>query len=749
MKSESWLYGRSLPLLALLSMLLAAALLVVDIESGDNRMPTMNLWILGLGLLALLLLLAAILGRFVRLASQLRRQEPGARLTRRLTIIFLALTVPPALIVYLFSMEFLNETIDDWLNVGQEQALADAIELARVVLDARTLESQRQVRQLTIELQDEINRRDASDWFPLLIDKVSSSGPMELSILDERGAVLASANIDGAVMSADRPRDFTLLQILDNRIYAEAEPLTRSNNSAATDTTQALSRELKIRAAMVIPESGPGQPRRILQGIYYLPGQFNDLAGSIEAAYYDNQRVIVLRDALQLSFVIILTLVLALSILLGILAALSVAQRLVQPLTRLAHATGQVAVGEYHQEVTLQSSDELGFLVRSFNQMSIELERSRVHLEDQRQYLETVLNRLSAGVMSFDNSNHLVTSNSSAANILNIDLQACSGQSLDSLADRYSNLAGLFQRIRERSQQALEWREEINLQQDRQALVLVVRGTRLAGQSAGQVVVFDDVTVLTEAQRQAAWSEVARRLAHEVKNPLTPIRLAAERMGRKLLPQLDAQHQTILAKATSTIVSQVEALQALVNAFADYAQDNRAELQSLDLHQLLDEIISLYQTASDSINFSSDLQAESAMIIANAGRLRQVLHNLIRNAQEAHTAAAISATLLIGLHTRNEARNGVDGVLLVLSDNGPGIDEVLLENVFQPYVSNKLRSTDGSELSDRSSGLGLAIVRKIIDESGGSIMLANHNNGGAVASIWLPMAARVDHAASP
>jgi len=736
MRSESWLFGRSLPLLALISMLLAAALLVVDIESGQSRLPSMNLWILGLGLLALVLLLAAIIGRFYRLAMQLRRAEPGARLTRRLTVIFLALALPPALIVYLFSMEFLNETIDDWLNVGQAQAMSDAIELARVVLDARILQSQREIRALTLELQDEINQRDSSNWYPLLIDKVSSSGPMELSILDERGSVLASANIDGSVMSADRPRDFTLLQILDNRIYAAAEP-QNLNIADADRAEQKLGRDLKIRAAMLIPGTARGRDRHILQAIYYLPEQFNELAGNIEAAYFDNQRVTVLRDALKLSFVIILTLVLGLSMLLGILAALSVAQRLVQPLTRLAQATGQVAVGNYHQDVKLHSSDELGFLVRSFNQMSIELERSRVHLEDQRQYLETILNRLSAGVMSFDSSNHLVTSNPSAANILGIDLQAYSGQSMDSIMARHEALAALFEHIRERSQQELEWREEIRLQQQDKNLVLVCRGSRLPGQNAGQVVVFDDVTVLTEAQREAAWSEVARRLAHEVKNPLTPIRLAAERMGRKLQPMLDSDHSSLLTRATATIVNQVEALQSLVDAFADYAQDNRAERKALDVHELIDEIVSLYQTASDSIDFRCHLQAKPSCILANPGRTRQVLHNLLRNAQEAHASAGIDSPLHIEISTANEVRENARGVMLRIHDNGPGIDESLLDDVFQPYVSSKQRTGRG-ESGNRSAGLGLAIVRKIIDDSGGNIQLNNHPDGGAMAEIWLP-----------
>jgi len=302
---------------------------------------------------------------------------------------------------------------------------------------------------------------------------------------------------------------------------------------------------------------------------------------------------------------------------------------------------------------------------------------------------------------------------------------------------RHEALAALFEHIRERSQQELEWREEIRLQQQDKNLVLVCRGSRLPGQNAGQVVGFDDVTVLTEAQREAAWSEVARRLAHEVKNPLTPIRLAAERMGRKLQPVLDSDHSSLLTRATATIVNQVEALQSLVDAFADYAQDNRAERKALDVHELIDEIVSLYQTASDSIDFRCHLQAKPSCILANPGRTRQVLHNLLRNAQEAHASAGIDSPLHIEISTANEVRENARGVMLRIHDNGPGIDESLLDDVFQPYVSSKQRTGRG-ESGNRSAGLGLAIVRKIIDDSGGNIQLNNHPDGGAMAEIWLP-----------
>ncbi len=730
--TNSVLLSRILPVLAVAALLLAAILLVTDVQQAGERISVLNLWILGLGVIALLFLLSAIGARLFNLMQALRHGTPGARLTRRLVLIFLLLTIPPVLIVYFFSLEFLEETIDGWLDVGQEQALSDSLELGRLFLDLRTLEAQRNVRDLTITLSEETAGQEDVDWFPLLIDQVSSNGPSELSILDGSGDVLATASITGIGLNPDRPSDFTLIQILDNGLYAEAEPINTSTNSNVLDVDidgAGLTNALKIRAAMVMQQRPANADPRILQAIYYLPESFTNLASNIENAFYQNQTVTFLRQALKVSFVIILTLVLLLSVLLAILAALTAAQRLVRPLTQLAQATGEVATGRYHQELTTESADELGFLVESFNQMSLELDRSRAALEDQRQYLETILGRLSAGVLSIDGNGHLVTSNPSASDILGYALEPWHKQSLDSIANQEPRLQILFERLEERRLQQGEWREEIKLGGEDKPLVLMCRGSQLAGVDAGLVVVFDDVTLLNETQREAAWAEVAQRLAHEVKNPLTPIRLSAERLGIKLSNVLSPEHKQLLEKSTRTIIHQVESLQSLVNTFGDYAREPRTVLRPVDIHAVIDDVLALYEPSQEGVSFERHLDAEPPLAMADPDRLRQILNNLIRNAIEACNDN--DTPLQIELTTSNHTKNQLPGIALSVADNGPGIRPDLQERIFEPYVTSKNRGT----------GLGLAIVKRLMDQHGGSIRVENRESGGAEIWLWLPAAA--------
>lgn len=735
--TNSVLLSRILPVMAVGALLLAAVLLVTDVQQAGERISVLNLWILGLGVLALLFLLSAIGARLYNLMQALRHGTPGARLTRRLVLIFLLLTIPPVLIVYFFSLEFLEETIDGWLDVGQEQALSDSLELGRLFLDLRTLEAQRNVRELAIILSEETADQQDVDWFPMLIDKVSSNGPSELSILDGGGNVLATASITSMGLNPDRPSDFTLIQILDNGLYAAAEPINAStsnqigNTSGDTDTdtdNAGLTSALKIRAAMVMQQRPANVEPRILQAIYFLPESFTSLASNIENAFYQNQTVTFLRQALKVSFVIILTLVLLLSVLLAILAALTAAQRLVRPLTQLAQATGEVATGRYHQELTTESADELGFLVESFNQMSLELDRSRGALEDQRQYLETVLGRLSAGVLSIDGSGRLVTSNASASDILGYALEPWHKQSLDSIANQEPRLQVLFDRLQERRRQQGEWREEIKLGGEDKPLVLMCRGSQLSGVNAGLVVVFDDVTLLNETQREAAWAEVAQRLAHEVKNPLTPIRLSAERLGIKLANVLSPEHKQLLEKSTRTIIHQVESLQSLVNTFGDYAREPRTVLRPVDIHVIIDDVLALYEPSEEAISFSRSLDAHPSMAMADPDRLRQILNNLIRNAIEARGDK--DTPLQIELATSNHTKNQLPGISLSIADNGPGVRPELLERIFEPYVTSKSRGT----------GLGLAIVKRLMDQHGGSIRVENREAGGAEIWLWLPAA---------
>jgi len=391
------------------------------------------------------------------------------------------------------------------------------------------------------------------------------------------------------------------------------------------------------------------------------------------------------------------------------------------------------------QAVEIEHRDELGFLSESFNDMtaallkaSEEAELGRARLQAQGEYLETVLGSLSAGVITLSESGAMVRVNRAAEQILGLPGGYANDRQLADLAGIAPHLEPFVSQVtRQHGRGRSGWQREIRLHRAGAPLVLLLRGSALpAGKGArpGMVVVFDDVTVLNQAQRDAAWAEVARRLAHEVKNPLTPIRLAAERLRMKLGDRLGAQDRSMVDKSTQTIVSQVEALRTLVDAFGEYAREPDLDLEHLRLDDLIKNVITLYQQGNPAMRFELDLCAGPEGLWADAGRMRQLLHNLIRNASEAGSAGD---DVFIGISTRVMATDGSGSVELSLTDRGPGYPEPVLEKPFEPYVTHK----------PGGSGLGLAICRKIVEEHDGSISISNHPDGGAVALITLPLAA--------
>ncbi|OAB62549.1 hypothetical protein AY599_01825, partial [Leptolyngbya valderiana BDU 20041] len=546
---------RALPLLSVLAVLLSALYLVSSVEQESTQLGRMALWVFIITAVALAALVVVIAGRLVRLVGRWRRDEPGARLTARLVAVFIALALPPVVILYLFALEFLNDTVEGWLDVEVESALEDSIELGQLFIDLRTREVAEQLRQLS----ERIEPTDEDALFDQFLGQVSTAGPVELSVLDASGRSTVSVHIDPSQLVADLPSNYALSQALEDGRYAAAE--RRGERFA-------------IRVLVRLDSGGFGAGRYLLQGIYPLPEDFGALADGIEQAYYRYLNVSFLRERLQQSLVLILTLVLLLTALLAMLVAFNAARRLSQPIRDLAHATGEVAAGRFPEELSVTSRDELGFLVGSFNVMTRELAASRQALEAQRRYLEIVLGRLSAGVLAIDGEGRLSAFNDSAQRIL--DLAGREQQSLVRVRAERPDLAGLLDLLIERSEgPSGDWRQEIQLGLPDKPLVLVCRGSDLPSEIGGQVVVFDDVTVLDQAQREAAWAEVARRLAHEVKNPLTPIQLAAERLKYKLDPVLEEDERALLERATTTIRAQVETLKRLVDSFGDYARPVR------------------------------------------------------------------------------------------------------------------------------------------------------------------------------
>mgnify|MGYP000518939888 CR=1 FL=1 len=708
---------RIAPVLAALLVLLVSLVLVSDVPEDAGGFNRVYIWVLVLTALSLALLGIAILSRFIALYRSVRTEVPGARLSARWVRNFLVMSLPPALIVYFVSAWFLTRTVDGWFDVEVETALADSLRLGKAFLDQRTFEARTEARRLgaSIDLDgatDDIRRQ--------LLNYVRATGPVELSVLGADGRVRASAAFDPLASLPERPGDYALLQASESGEYAAAEPDAQGR--------------LSIRVLQRLPGSRPGGATLLLQSVYPLPESISALTASIEREYHRYQNIAYLRGWLKQSFLLILSLVLGLTVLLAILAALTAARRMVAPISDLAQATRRVAAGDLGQAVAPGSRDEIGFLAESFNEMtdallhaSEEAESSRARLQAQGEYLETVLGSLSAGVLSLDGDGRLVRVNRAAGRILGLPGEPV-GQSLDDLGHTHDHLAPLTTAIaRHMSRGHSGWQEEILLERDGRPLVLLARGSRLAMPDGddGHVVVFDDVTVLNRAQRDAAWAEVARRLAHEVKNPLTPIRLAAERLRMKLMEKLDGRDAEILDRSATTIVAQVEALRKLVDAFGDYAREPELERSPVALDRLVGDVVELYRQGDPRLVIDLDLCKGPPGLQADPGQLRQLLHNLIRNAIEAMPPESPSH---IHIRTRVVDTDTDPRLELRLDDNGPGFPDSVLAQPFEPYVTHK----------PNGSGLGLAICRKIVDDHDGAIEIANHDDG-ARAVVTLPL----------
>jgi nitrogen fixation/metabolism regulation signal transduction histidine kinase len=676
----------------------------------------------------LVLMVGLIGANLYRLLRQHRAQVAGARLTLRLVIVFVVLAVAPVTVVYYFSLQFLHGGIDSWFDVRIEQALEDALELGRGSLDVRIRDSLRQTQAMSTELEDVPDALAALS----LNELRARSGAAELTLMAFNGRVIASSSAEPITIVPSRPSEAILLQLRQGRTYAGLDPIGDTG--------------LHVRAVVPVTPGTYASEPRILQALFPVAERLNILTGSVQAAYSEYKELAYLRAPLKYSFTLTLSLVLLLSLLGAVWGAFFSARRLVAPVRELAEGTRAVAAGDYGKRLPLSGDDELGFLVQSFNDMTrkIALARdearsSQAQAESQRAYLEAVLGRLSSGVLALDMDQVLRTANTAAGQILGVDLAARIGIALRAIGDEQPALnafiAGITAHL---TAEGPEWREEIVLLGASGRQVLMCRGTALPGSGerpAGYVIVFDDVTALIQAQRDAAWGEVARRLAHEIKNPLTPIQLSAERLRRKYLKTMDAKTAEVLDRSTHTIVQQVEAMKEMVKAFAEYARAPQLRLTAVDLNRLINEVLDLYRGGEPALDLQVQLDADVPVIEADPGRLRQLLHNVVKNALEA-MAGCPKRRLCVT--TRMPEEGEPHAVELRVRDHGPGFPEELLGGLFEPYVTTKPRGT----------GLGLAIVKKIVEEHGGTIW-AENARGGACIVIRLPLEAAAARTGKP
>ena len=668
-----------------------------------------------------------------RLARQLRAREPGARLTLRMLVIFVALAVLPVTVLYSFSLDFLRRGIDSWFDVRIGHALEGALELSREALDLRMRDLLSQTETMAEEIGQGAPERTpldldalhdpgsivaASTWTPgaAVLDQMRAhSGADELTLLSSDGEPLAtSSRISDLIPHL--PSEALLVQVRQGRSYIGLDPLR--------DGTLFVRVVVNVNVA---PSSGQ---RRILHALFPISARINNLAATVEDAYAKYHELDYLRDKLKLSFAMTLTMVLLFSIVTAVWAAFYSARRLAAPIRDLATGTAAVAAGDYATSLPVQSNDEMGFLVSSFNDMTRRIGRARVEVETQREYLDTVLRQLSSGVIALDDSARITTLNDSAAHMLELGTGAVQGASFIETCHADDHLQPLAEAIAPLiAEQRRQWQEQITIFASDGRRVLMCRGTALAAEgdaARGYVIVFENITAIIQGQRDAAWSEVARRLAHEIKNPLTPIQLAAERLRQKYLKKLSAEDGEALERLTSTIVQQVETMKAIVNTFSDYAKTPTISRGAVDINALLAGVVELLRSAHPDATVETHFAPHLPSISGDVARLRQVMNNLIKNAFEASPDGK-NAHIIVATSTTQYAQ--AEHVEIRIEDHGEGVSEQLLQNIFEPYVSTKARGT----------GLGLAIVKKIVEEHNGVVTLRNNQGPGAVAIIRLPL----------
>lgn len=713
------LFSGSAPIIILFVLLLTSLYLMSGATHNSALFGKLYSLMLGINLLAIGLLLVLIGKSLWQLVQQYRKRDTGTRLTARLVVMFIILSVTPVSVVYYFSLDFIKRGIDSWFDVRVENALNDALELSQASLGMRMRELLRETRSLGQNLSDTPNNLMA-----LKLNEIHrSTEASELTLFSRNGRIIASSSMESTHLLPERLDDTSLHMLRQGNDDVGLVPIKDSG--------------LHFRAAVTLPGPDAVTEPRFLQALFPVSDRINTLADSVQTAFSQYREVAYLRTPLKYSFILTLSLVLLLSILVAIWAAFYAARRMVQPIYDLVEGTRAVAAGNYDKRLPLPGKDELGFLVRSFNEMTHKIaiaqqqaQQSQRQLETQHAYLEAVLANLSSGVLTLDHDHRLRTHNLAASEILNVDLDRYHDARLDTLAEAEPATHQLIDAICQYLDAGeQEWQEQVTLFGPNGRKVLMCRGTPLpdsGDRDSGNIIVFDDITALIQAQRNAAWGEVARRLAHEIKNPLTPIQLAAERLRHKYLKKMEQKDAEVLDRSTHTIVQQVESLKEMVKAFSDYARMPELQLETLDLNHIIDEVLDLYRTSNHQIRFRLELDPSMPRIEADAGRVRQVLHNLFKNALEAMEYASGSR---IQVSTRCAHEHSCRYVELKIEDNGPGIPADVFDQLFDPYVTTK----------PRGSGLGLAIVKKIIEEHGGMLWAENNPDGGATIIIRLPV----------
>ena len=705
----------SAPIIALIILLFVSLYSISDATSNSATFGKYYNLLVFFNALGLIVLLGLIAYNVFKLIIQYRLKAVGSRLTTRMMSIFVILTIIPVSIVYYFSLTFLHSSIDSWFDVGVEQALEDSLKLGQSALALRKKEALKKARLIAADIPtvpEEV-------LIVYLNDALNQQRANELTLVGLNGVIIASSSENSAELPSALPKtEFGELGPDDHFLKLEDNP------------------DVGLRIRIVVPvfDLTTIEQKKFLQALFPITDRVNELTLAVEQAYEKYRALSVLRDPLKTSFTMALSLVWLLSVLSAIWIAFLSARKLVSPINDLVEGTQAVAAGDYETQLPFSGDDELGFLTRSFNTMTRKISRARAIADQsqmmeelQKSYLESVLEHINSGVMTINEKGEIKQGNRAAEVIFGLDEGDFHEQTVKLMRQRYPQLQRFFDVAQKNIRNQREWQEEVTLFGRSGRKVLRVRGTELEQKYQDireQVVVIDDLTALIQAQKDSAWSEMARRLAHEIKNPLTPIQLSAERLQDKLAGQVNEDKQEMLDRYTHTIVQQVEAMKSMVNSFTEYARAPSPDLHSLNLNTMITEVIQLYIANRKEVEIRLSLDQCMSDMQADPVRIRQLIHNLVKNASE-----AVDDRGWISLKTVCIEEHGCYYIDFSVEDSGSGIKEEIMDTLFEPYVTAK----------KTGSGLGLAIVKKIVDEHNGLVWAENSEAGGARFVIRLPV----------
>lgn len=735
--SKDFIKRGALPAATLLAGLIALALLLLLSTATSNTefFDSYFIWLYAANIIVGILLLLTIILLIVVISIRWRKGRFGTRLIAKLAMIFALVGVVPGLILYSVSWQFVSKSIETWFDVKVESALNSGLELGRVTLRIAQEEILAEGKFIADQIV-QVPPGTTSEQVGTMVVKIRNQfGIQEVSLFNLQRTLILSTE--------SRPKEYFPAPSVD--VVTEA---FKKNGITFLDEIQLESDEHGYRVRAIVPiirqKAAPSKlnPNRTIEDKYFLqlvrfiPSPLAKNIFAVETAYSEYQEKALGRVGLRKMYIGTLTLTLFFALFVAVTLALLLGRQLAEPLLMLLRGTQAVAQGDLSPKPELDTGDELGMLTRQFNVMTKQLSDARTSLQESKSFLETVLGNLTAGVCIFDNSFNLASSNPGAAKILGMDLLPLAGRPLSSaegllefetaVRDGFStqNLIAPNAKSDEAELGAAIWQKQIQIHpmneyENELGVTLFVRGTQLS--PSLKMIVFDDISDVIAAQRSIAWSEVARRLAHEIKNPLTPIQLSAERLQQKLLGQLSPDQQAMIERSTNTIIGQVQAMKQMVNEFRDFAKTPTPNLTALDLNELIREIMGLYEGSP----IYTDLVANCPRVMGDPTQLRQVIHNLLQNAQDASletSRAEQSVEIKTELVLMNDGDPNKFAVRMTITDGGPGFQAKILARAFEPYISTKAKGT----------GLGLAVVKKIIDDHGAKIEIHNRKQGGEV-----------------